>query len=52
MFTYYIYVGVWNETVERDRSDAIDLLKSWSAKLVAIKMKGSPTGITYSKLPS
>jgi hypothetical protein len=42
MFTYKIYVGVWNETVERNRSEAIEILKSWSAKLVSVSTKGSP----------
>jgi hypothetical protein len=46
MFTYKIYVGVWNETVERNRSEAIELLSAWSAKLVSIDMKHKP----YTKL--
>lgn len=39
MFTYKIYVGVWNETVERNREEAIELLRdAWSAKLVKVKL--------------
>lgn len=40
MFTYKIYVGVWNETVGRNREQAIELLKdAWSARLVSVRLK-------------
>jgi len=42
MFTYKIYVGVWNETVERNRNEAIELLSAWSAKLVSVDIKNKP----------